>query len=398
MVTSSYPTVPGDATAPFIQAIAEGVVEKGHGVDLVLPEHPLLSPGERGGVRLLPYRYAPAPGWTLWGYAQSLEADVAVRREVYLLAPLVALALRRAVAAALESRPYDVVHVHWVVPNAAFVVGIPRAHRVPLVVSLHGSDVFLSERSRLAGAFARRALAEARVVTACSSDLGRRAVALGASPGRVRVVPYGVDPQAFSPGKGAGVRGELGIPGGDLLVLAVGRLVEKKGFRYLLEAAAGLGGLALVLAGDGDLRDDLGRLAERNGVQVRFVGRLSRERVAELVGAADVVAVPSVVDQAGNVDGLPNALLEAMAAGKAVVGSRVAGIPDVVVDGTSGVLVPPGDVAALRGALVRLAGDPPLRLRLGTAARDRMREDFSWAKVAGEFVSSYAEAAALDAR
>jgi glycosyltransferase involved in cell wall biosynthesis len=398
MVASSYPKFPGDVTAPFIESIAHAVAARGHAVDVLVPHHPDLRrpPGEP--VRVISYPYAPREEWSRWGYAQSLEADVRIRRGIYLLAPLVAIALRRALGSLLGSRRYDVAHAHWVVPNAAMVTDIVAAHQVPFVVSAHGSDIFLAERSALVGSFARSTLESAACVTACSDDLRRRAIALGAAPSRTRTVPYGVDCAAFASATDAAAREELGAPPGALLVLALGRLVEKKGFGPLVEAAAGLPGVHVAIAGAGDLREGLARRIAETGAPVRLVGPLGRVAVARALAAADVVAVPSVVDRAGNVDGLPNTLLEAMAAGRAVVASRVAGIPDVVTDGTNGLLVPPGDVSALRAALARLAADGPLRARLGVAARDSVRRRHGWDKAARRFEECYAEAAALDAR
>jgi glycosyltransferase involved in cell wall biosynthesis len=398
MVSSSYPKYPGDVTAPFIESIARAVAARGHAVEVLVPHHPDLRrpPGEP--VRVVSYAYAPRERWNLWGYAQSLESDVRVRPGVYLLAPLVALSLRRALSALLSERRYDVVHAHWVVPNAALVVDIVRAHRVPFVVSVHGSDVFLAERSRAAGVLARTALEAAGRITACSEDLRRRTVALGAPESRTRTVPYGVDTSAPVAPPCAAMRQRLGAPPGARLVLALGRLVEKKGLAPLVEAAAGLHDVHVAIAGAGDLREPLRRRAEELRAPVSLVGAIEHTEVPAALAAADVVAVPSVVDRAGNVDGLPNVLLEAMAAGRAVVASRVAGIPDVVRDGVNGLLVPPGDVAALRAALQRLADDGALRARLGAAARATMVARHGWDAIAARFEECYAEASALDAR
>jgi glycosyltransferase involved in cell wall biosynthesis len=398
MVTSSYPRFPGDVVAPFIESIARGVAARGHAVDVVLPHHPQLRrpPGEP--VALFPYRYAP-DRFSRWGYAQGMRADVRLRRGMYLLAPLAAFALRATVAARLRARRYDVVHAHWVVPNAAMVADVVRAHGTPLVVSLHGSDVFVAERLAPARALARHALRQAGFVSACSDDLRRRAVALGAPGARTRTVPYGADvPPEAAPADVAAARARLGAPPGATLVLALGRLVEKKGFAHLVDATARLPGVHLVIAGDGDLRDALASRIAASGASARLVGVLDRDAVAGALQAADVVAVPSVVDAAGNVDGLPNVLLEAMAAGRAVVASRVAGIPDVVTDGADGALVPPADAAALAEALARLAADPARRARLGRAARATVEARLGWDRAARAFEEGYAAAAALDAR
>jgi glycosyltransferase involved in cell wall biosynthesis len=399
MVTSSYPKFPGDVTAPFIESIARGVAALGHRVDVILPEHPDLRRPRNEPVRLLPFRYAPREDWALWGYAQSLEADHRLRPAAYLLAPLVALALRRALSARMLERRYDVVHVHWLVPNAVLVDDIVRAHGAPLVVSLHGSDVFVAERLAPARALARRSLRRAGAVTACSADLARRVVALGAPAARTRTVPYGVDVHDFAPrAPDPGLRRRLGASPEGFLVLAFGRLVEKKGFVHLVEAAARTGGIEVVIAGEGDLRRELEDRARALAAPVRLVGALDRATMAAALAEADVVVVPSVVDRAGNVDGLPNALLEGLACGRPVIASTAGGIPDVVVDGVNGVLVPAGDESALAQALRRLIREPATRERLGQEARRRAIETLSWEAAARRFEESYVQAAALDAR
>ena len=399
MVTSSYPKFPGDVTAPFVESIARSVAERGHAVDVVLPHHPDLRRDGVEPVRFFPYRYAPLERWSLWGYAQSLRSDVRVRPAAWLLAPAAAWALRSAASTRLRETRYDVVHVHWVVPSAALILDIVRAHHAPLVVSLHGSDVFLAERLAPARALARRALRGAGAVTACSGDLRDRAIRLGAAPERTRTVPYGVDADAFSPDlPSAGFRSRLGVPEGALLVLALGRLVEKKGFASLVDAAAQVPGVRVVIAGDGDLRGELENQARAQGAPVTFTGALDRADAARALAAADVVAVPSVVDRAGNVDGLPNVLLEGLASGRAVVATRVAGIPDVVEDGVNGLLVPPDDAPALAAALRRLAADPQARARLGQEARRRALLGLTWRSAGRAFEECYAQAAALDAR
>jgi glycosyltransferase involved in cell wall biosynthesis len=398
MVTSSYPKFYGDVTAPFVESIARAVAGRGHAVDVVLPHHPDLRRGRHEPVRFFPYRYAPHASWSRWGYAQSLQSDVRVRPQAWLLAPLAALALRGEVARRLREERYDTVHAHWLVPNAVLVAGVVRAHHTPFVVSLHGSDVFIAERLAPARLLARRTLATAGAVTACSADLHRRALALGARPERARTVPYGVDVERFSPQRAdRTLRSRWGIPAGATMVLAVGRLVEKKGFTHLVEAARRVDDIHVVVAGEGDLRPALEEQALAAGARVHFVGALDRDTVARALAAADVVAVPSVVDAAGNVDGLPNALLEALASGRAVVASRTAGIPDVVEDGVSGLLVAAGDAQALASALRRLAADPEERERLGRMARTRAVERHGWDGAARSFEECYAQAAALDA-
>jgi len=399
MVTSSYPKFSGDVTAPFLESIAHGVAARGHAVDVVLPYHPLLRRDAGEPVRVFPYPYAPFESWNLWGYAQSLEADVHIKPLMFALVPFVAAALRNELATRLLARRYDVVHVHWVVPNGVLVRGVLKAHGVPVVVSLHGSDVYVAARKPWMRGLTRATFEDAGVITACSEELRTRAVAIGSPAARTCTVPYGVDVHAFSPdARTEGIRERLGVRSDAFLVLAVGRFVEKKGFVHLIEAVAKTGGVELVLVGDGDLRGPLETRARELGLRAHFPGFLDRAATAAALAAADVVVVPSVVDRGGNVDGLPNTLLEAMACGRPVVASRVAGIPDVVDDDRNGLLVPEKDPAALAAALRRLVREPETRERLGQAARRDAVDRLSWEATARRFEECYVQAAALAAR
>ncbi len=403
MVTSSYPLFDGDGTAPFIEEIARSVAARGHEVDVVLPAHRHLQRNPEPGVRFFPFAYAPHPGLNVWGYAQSMNADRGFKWKTLLVAPFAALATRMAVRLRLGRDPYDIVHAHWVVPGGVLAEGPARAAGKPFVISLHGSDVFAAERSALVGRAARKAFEAAGAVTACSSDLRDRAIRLGAHVETARTVPYGVDVGLFRPRPSEGterdaMRRRLGVSSAQTLVVAVGRLVEKKGFVHLIDALGDAPNLHAAIVGDGDLQGDLFSRAASVRASVTLAGRFSRAETAEALNCADIVAVPSVIDSRGNVDGLPNALLEAMAVGRPIVASRVAGIPDVVADGVEGVLVPPGDAKALRHALQRLADDSGRRSLLGGNARRRVELDLTWERVATTLEECYVQAKTLAKR
>ena len=201
------------------------------------------------------------------------------------------------------------------------MIGAAAAGPCPLVISLHGSDVFVAERHTLARRAAQRAFRRAAWVTACSDDLRDRAMRMGAA-GEARS-PYGVDTDRFKPNRSARAEGRsmLGVSSDAPLVLAFGRLVEKKGFAHLIDAAAILKrdypSLRVVIAGEGDLGASLRARAEAAGVAelVRLMGVVPQNVVPTLLAAADVAVATSIHDEAGNVDGLPNAVMEIMASG-----------------------------------------------------------------------------------
>lgn len=174
--------------------------------------------------------------------------------------------------------------------------------------------------------------------------------------------------------------------------------MHKKGFATLLAALPRVLEATpeayCVIGGEGDLRVELREQAGRLGVAERilFPGHIGWGETPDYDALCAVFVVPSVVDAQGNVDGLPNVLLEAMAGGRAIVASRVAGIPEVVTDGESGLLVTPGDVEELAASLIRLLNDPTLRARLGRHAQQVVAERYRWAQVAQRFVELYADA------
>lgn len=399
MLATSYPRFPGDSVGTFMEPIAASVAARGHEVHLVAPWHPLVTraPEERG-VRFHFYRYAPLRALNVFGYAAAMRADVQVRGAAYLAAPLALAAGWRMARAVARRAGATMMHGHWVIPGG--VTAALASPRRPLVISLHGSDVYVAETLAPARFAARHALRRAGFVTACSDDLARRAVALGAEPSRLETIPYGVDTARFHPEPQArlATRRELGVPDDVLLAVAAGRLVRKKGFEYLIEAVAATPGVHLALAGDGTLAAELRQRATGRHVadRIHFLGNLSQDAVARLLAAGDVAVVPSVRDDSGNVDGLPNVVLEALASGTPLIATPAGGIGAVVEHERTALLVPERDARALAAALRRIAGDRALGAALGAAATRLVAERFGWDRVADRLEHAYDRALAFN--
>ena len=399
MVTTSYPRFPGDSVGTFMEPIAKGVAARGHEVHVVAPWHPRIARGKvEDGVYFHFFRYAPIEALNVFGYAAGLRADVKLKGAAWMAAPLALAAGWFKAMRVAQKRGATVMHGHWVVPGG--VIAAAARPALPLVVSLHGSDVFVAENTPAAGTAARRVFARAGYVTACSEDLARRAVGLGAPADRTEVVPYGVDTARFKPApeQRTALRTRIGISDAAPLVVAAGRLVRKKGFEYLIDAMGTIPATHLAIAGDGDLAAELRERSGRAGVadRVHFLGNVPQDEVGAWFGAADVVAIPSVRDDSGNVDGLPNTALEALASGTAVVATSAGGLGSVVLDDRTGALVPERDPAALAAAIAALLRDPARRARLGAAGREAVAGRFGWAAAAERFESAYDRALAFN--
>jgi glycosyltransferase involved in cell wall biosynthesis len=273
------------------------------------------------------------------------------RRRPWLAPPLLA---SMALAARRAARGADLVHAHWLPPGGAAAL----AGR-PLVVTLHGSDIELARR---APRLARTVLGRARVVIAVSKALAEEGRALGARD--VRVIPNGVElPPEIAP--------EAAPPE----ILYAGRLAPEKGVEELAAAATGL---PLVVAGDGPLRS----------LFPGALGFVPRPELERLYSRAAVVVCPS------RREGFGVTCAEALAHGRPVVAGAVGGLLDLVVEGETGLLVPPRDPAALRAALERLLADPELRRRMGARGREWVARLCSWERVTDLTLAAYRDATA----
>jgi glycosyltransferase involved in cell wall biosynthesis len=329
VLTTSYPRHEGDPAGNFVADAVEQLRERAVDVEVVSPAS---------------FRH--------FGIAYGSGVVGNLRSAPWKAVLLPAFLGSFARAARRAAHDADLVHAHWL-PSGA----VALTTRKPFVVQLWGTDVELARRAPW---LARRVLERARLTICASNALADSARELGAKA--VRVIPSAVE-----------LPERVGEPADPPEVLFVGRLSPEKGILDLVQAADGI---PLTVAGDGPLRDRV----------PGALGFVQHTALPPLYERAAVVAVPS------HREGFGVACAEAMAHARPVVASAVGGLLDLVVDGETGVLVPPRDVPALRGALERLLADPDLRRRLGEAGRARVQERFSWPAVTDATIAAYEDA------
>lgn len=270
-----------------------------------------------------------------------------------------------ALAAHAERRGLSRLHAHFasaattVARLAALIAGIPYSF------TAHAKDLY---HSSVDTELLRRKVADAAYVATVSEFNARFLRALAPEHAeRVHVVPNAIELDRF------GYR-DPAPRSRPLHIVGVGRLVEKKGFGVLLDAVAAVRddvAVRVTIAGGGELAEPLARRVRELGLDavVRMPGPLPQDEVAALLRDADVFAAPCVVGADGNADGLPTVILEAMASGVPCISTRVTGIPEVVIDGVTGILCDPGDVAGLADAIRRIAANEVDRVALARSAR-----------------------------
>jgi glycosyltransferase involved in cell wall biosynthesis len=427
VLTHNYPRFSGDFSGRFVEALSEELVTQGHDVTVIAPwDAAYARTAADHRVRLLLYRYAPRADWHRLGYMRTMRADVALRGGTYLLAPGLFLAGARAALRWTSQEQPDVLHAHWTLPNGFMAALAARRYRVPLVVSIPGSDATVAGQNPVFRRMAKFAFDQAGLITANSAALRDVAVGgLGADPVKFDLIAYGVDPNAYLPDLAgtADLRASLGIPPEAIVYLAVGRMVYKKGFDRLLRAAALMANsewqmanskwptatndqpsatlhlpveagvsfrppLHLVMVGEGDLWAEWQALGRELGLgeRVHWVGNVPADRLGVYYNMADALVMPSVTHPA---DGLNVTVLDAMACARPVVGTSAAGNELAIRDGVNGFLVPEGDDAALAGALATLAADPDLRARMGAAGRQRIETELGWPHLARRYVAHF---------
>ena len=298
--------------------------------------------------------------------------------------------------------PADLVHSHtWYANLAGHLTAL--LYGIPHVMTVHSLEPLRPWKAeQLGGGYALSSWCERTAVEAAAAVIavsdGMREDVLAAYPAvpaqRVRVIRNGIDTTEYSADPATDVLERYGVDPARPSVVFIGRVTRQKGLPVLLRAAADLDRAAqlVICAGQADtpeLESEVSELARelragRAGV-VWLSGMLAKREVIQLLSHATVFACPSLYEPLGIVN------LEAMACGTAVVGSRVGGIPEVVADGETGLLVPPGDPAALAAALNALVADPRWAAEMGRLGRARAEAEFGWSGIAAQTVALYAE-------
>lgn len=278
-----------------------------------------------------------------------------------------------ALAASVLRDGIDHLHAHFASLAGRMAWIASSLTGVPYTVTTHAKDLY---HESVDPAWLRRVCGDAEQVIAISrfneEHLRRELAGTGADI-RLRYNALELDRFPYRPAQ---------QPDGPLRIAAVGRLVPKKGFADLIDAIAALRvqgrPVEARIAGDGELRGELQERISRAGLDghVHLIGPRTQQEVRELIADAHVFVVPCVPAADGNIDGLPTVALEAMAGGTPVIGTAVSGLPEVIRDGETGILLPPGDPAALAGALARVADGSVDLPRLAAGARRLIEEHF----------------------
>ena len=410
VIGSVYPRFQEDAEVPWLRTSIAHLKKAGVEIQVLAPAYKGLKSHDIDGTPVNRFRYAPA-AWEILTHEEGAPSKMASKPWLQLLAiPYIINGFIQCLRICRKWKP-DVIHAHWPFPHAYIALGAAKLFKIPLVLNFHGAELLLIRKKKWVKPLLKFAIGQAQAIFANSSFTASKIKALRNV--NVEWSPYGTTLETRDERDVilSGTKDPVTITphavNGKFKILFVGRHIERKGICYLIEAAKYLpqNEFEIRIVGVGDLTEQLKQQAcsaqaptlchpKRNEVKSKdpvnfseiegspasiiFTGKLSPEDLANEYKTANVFVLPAIVDSKGDTEGLGVVLIEAMELGLPIVASNVGGIPDVVIDGESGILVPEKDPVALADAFKRLASDPSLTGKLLAGARKRIDECFTW--------------------
>lgn len=373
ITASTFPRWEGDTEPRFILDYAKAISGY-YDVTVLVPAAVGAKDREiLEGVKVIRYHYFPIHKWETLCYPGAIVPRIREKKVRILLVPFLFVSLYIRLFKILPE--YDMVHAHWLIPQGI----VQSFFKKPYIVTGHGGDVTSLNK----GIFKKlkvRCLKKAAHVTVVSEHLKKTVQEL-APDINPSVISMGVDTGKF--GKQYYVPDYFG-QGDKKVVLFVGRLAEKKGVTYLIEAMKNIDAL-LVIAGDGPLRKVLEKQASELGDEtVKFLGGKTHDELRAIYASADVFAAPSITAKDGDQEGLALVMLEAMASGIPIVASNSGGIPQLIEDGVNGLLCEEKCVQQIANSICRLINDAQLYNRIAKNAENTIK-DFDYSVIAEKY-------------
>lgn len=391
VIGSVYPRFHEDAEVPWLRASIAHLRKAGIDVQVLAPTYKGLKSHEIDGVKVNRFRYAPK-NWEMLTHEEGAPSKMASKPWLQLLAiPYIINGFFQCLRLCRKWKP-DVIHAHWPFPHAYIALGAAKLFRIPLVLNFHGAELLLIRKKKWVRPLLKFAIGQAQAIFANSSFTADKIKALRNVD--VEWSPYGTTLASDAVSVGENCAAGTGIAAhpvnGKFKILFVGRHIERKGICYLIEAAKYLPAdkFEIRIVGVGDLTEELKKQAHEllnsagkdsaSPCDIIFTGKLSPEELEAEYRNANVFTLPAIVDHKGDTEGLGVVLIEAMELNLPIVASNVGGIPDVVVDNISGLLVPEKDPVALADAFKKLAADSALVASLLAGSRKRIQNCFTW--------------------
>lgn len=395
VIGSVYPRFQNDAEVPWLRTSIKQLKENGVEIEVLAPSYKGLKSHTIDGTRVHRFRYAPK-NWEILTHEEGAPSKMANKPWLQLLAiPYIISGFFKCLKICKKWKP-DIIHAHWPFPHAYIALGAAKLFRIPLVLNFHGAELLLIRKHKWVKPLLHYAIGRAQAVFANSSFTAHKIKDIRNVS--VEWSPYGTTLKSCSQPTVVHFEGDdksqAHSVNGKFKILFVGRHIERKGICYLIEAANYLDPrkFEIRIVGTGDLTNDLKHQASElptAACPIIFTGKLSPENLEKEYQTANVFVLPAIVDHKGDTEGLGVVLIEAMELNLPIVASNVGGIPDVVINNQSGILVPEKNAKALAEAFIHLEQSPELVNSLLHGARKRIQDCFTWEGIIQRQIAIY---------
>jgi len=391
LLSSSYPRYTADNSSIFLRYLANSLVREGARIHVLAPDHPTVdnTPLDKLVINHW-FQYLPR-SWQTLAYGSGILPNLKKKPLLYLQVPFFLTSMFFNLIWQCKKIKPDIIHAHWVIPQGFIAILVGKLLNIPVVTTAHGGDAF----SLNSGLLSRLKRLTLRHCKAWTSNTPATAQAFGKASliPTPNIIPMGVDIDSFQNGSIE----NIGEHETRNIILFVGRLVEKKGVTYLIEAFNKLPNKnqqdsILWIIGEGDERQALETQAKKLGIKnIKFWGQVQNNKLPDFYAAASIFVAPSIIDSKGDTEGQGVILLEAMASGIPIISTNVGGIPDVISHNETGLLVQANNSSELSEAILSLLSKNELAKELTKNARLKVEKTYAWSVVSEQFISLFKE-------
>jgi len=390
VLTTTFPRWKNDTTPAFVYELSKRLQQKGMEIVVLAPHHKGAKRFEvMDGMKVYRFHYFFPERLQKLCYDGGMLPNLKRSNLAKIQVPVLFKSELTFAIWLIKKEKIDIIHSHWIIPNGLVGAICKKIFGMRHITTAHAGDVFIMRNSKKFSRISKFILDNSDKITANSNYTSRAVAELDSSAERtIEVIPMGVDIERFNPKTKINLKNKFNS---DYLIFSVGRLVEKKGIKYLVMAMKYIvkkyPDAKLIIGGDGPERKNLERLVENLNMRknVTFLGYVKPSELPRYYASSDVFVLPSIETSQGDTEGLGVVILESLASGTPVVASRTGGIPEPIRHKENGLLSNPKDPRDIAEKIILILSDTSLRKKLSSEGRSYVQKQFFWDCIANDF-------------
>ncbi len=396
VLTTTFPRGINDSTPPFVYDLSKRLQEIGLEIFILAPHHEGAKKCEIiDGMKIYRFPYFYPAKYQRLVYDGGILSNLKRSHLAKIQLPLLFLSELYYSLKIIRKEKIDLIHSHWIIPSGIIGAICKNIFKIKHITTAHAGDVFTIKNLKYINKIGSFVLRNSDKITANSIYTKDAILSIeNTIKNNVEIIPMGVNTSIFNP-KRMNKKSLKKIFGAKYLIFSVGRLVEKKGIKYLIMAMKYItkefSDTKLIIGGAGPEKENLERLTNDIALndKVIFTGYIKNSELPIYYASSDVFVLPSIVTRDGDTEGLGIVLLEAIASGTPVIGSNVGGIIDIIEDNKTGFLTEPENPEDIANKIIKILEDKKLRHKFSMAGLNIVKDKFSWELVTNKFSKIY---------